>query len=232
MNPDWDGWISASDPADVGLSLRKLWRLPAPRWARSLPPAALDQRLRHGDCRAAVVVSSDPLLIAAYTDELDCAVLLRFPVELAAAYGLEVGSRLLAVTTYARQGERAEDLKPGPRASGEVRNVLPLIAEFLVDDLEAVEARKAQISEDEWRRAGRRARTALRRQPKPIRHGHPYVSQLSPRRFRRMAEHVANLPQPEASSGAVEAPERPPSVALNVVTVLLLVVALVAALAA
>lgn len=230
MNPE-PGWISASDAADVGLSLRKLWRLPAPRWAKPLPHAVLDQRLRQGDCRAAVVVSSDPLLVAAYADELDCAVLLRFPLELAETYGLQVGSRLLAVTTYLSQGERAEDLKPGPRSHDRVTNVVPLIAEFLVDDLEAVEERKAQVPEDEWRRAGRRARTALRRQPKPIRHGHPYVCQLSPARFRRMAEHCANLPQPQAGSGVVDAPRpRRPSVALNVATVLLLAAALIASL--
>ena len=40
----------------------------------------LKEQLLHGDSRAAVVVSVDPLLlVAAYTDELDCVALLRFP---------------------------------------------------------------------------------------------------------------------------------------------------------
>ena len=38
--------------------------------------------------RAAVVIAVKPLLIAAYTDELDCIAMLHFPEELAAEYAL------------------------------------------------------------------------------------------------------------------------------------------------
>ena len=38
------------------------------------------EHLEHGDSRAAIVISTDPeLLIAAYTDELDCIAMLRLP---------------------------------------------------------------------------------------------------------------------------------------------------------
>ncbi len=35
--------------------------------------------LQEGDCRGAVVVSVFPLIVASYTDEMDCVVMLRFP---------------------------------------------------------------------------------------------------------------------------------------------------------
>ena len=59
------------------------------------------EHLEHGDSRAAIVVSTDPeLLIAAYTDELDCVAMLRLPKEpLVSKYSLLRGSRLLTVNT-------------------------------------------------------------------------------------------------------------------------------------
>jgi hypothetical protein len=103
---------AASDPALVRLSHDKLRRLhPSLYGLRGLVRATLEYNLRgvfgysrlrlrewvyHGDSRAAVVVSDLPLIVAAYTDELDCVALLRFPDE----YGLRVGARLLTANTY------------------------------------------------------------------------------------------------------------------------------------
>src|SRR5215212_5775735 len=47
--------------------------------SRSFWRARIPEQLVYGDCRAAVVVSTEPLLVAAYTDELDCISLLEFP---------------------------------------------------------------------------------------------------------------------------------------------------------
>src|SRR5581483_10306990 len=84
----------ASDPAGLSLSDAKLRRLRPElygwrRWVREKTGWAFPQRdylaghLLRGDARAAVVVSSEPLLVAAYSDELDAVAVLRFPAGLA-----------------------------------------------------------------------------------------------------------------------------------------------------
>src|SRR5262249_20807501 len=53
--------------------------------------------LIHGDSRAAVVVSTSPLLVACYSDDLDGVCVLRFDEELAEEHHLRAGSRLVTV---------------------------------------------------------------------------------------------------------------------------------------
>src|SRR4051794_19833466 len=88
----------ASDPGRIRLSHAKLRRLEPylypslthPWWLlRWLLGPSMAQVywirdvLIHGDSRAAVVMSVRPLLVAAYTDELDTIALLQFPDEFA-----------------------------------------------------------------------------------------------------------------------------------------------------
>jgi hypothetical protein len=116
----------------------------------------LAEWLYHGDSRAAVVLSTGPHIVAAYTDELDCVVLLRFPDELAQEYGSRIGSRLLTANTYEwRSAQRPlkADLWDGPRSYRRHANLYPLIAEFLSDDRDRIEQRKSEIPEEEWARA-------------------------------------------------------------------------------
>lgn len=160
----------ASDPVGVLLSRDKLRRLQPELFAgtggffsrllgRGRDPGveeyceSLAEHLQQGDSRAAVVVSVAPLVVAAYTDELDCVALLRFPEQLTAEYRLGVGSRLLTVNRYFQGGERPGDLVPGPRDTQQYTNYTPIIADFLATDRGRVERRKAAIGEDEWARA-------------------------------------------------------------------------------
>jgi hypothetical protein len=133
-------------------------------------------RLWKGDSRAAVVVSVAPLLIAAYTDELDCVALIRFPQELAQLYGLEVGSRLLTVNGYVRDEGVAKDLIPGPASYHRYGNFIPLIAEFLSEDGPRIEFRKQEIAEPEWQRARELGDAYLSRPGLRYRDGRPLYS--------------------------------------------------------
>lgn len=120
---------------------------------RSFWLTRIEEQLLFGDSRAAVVITTSPLLIAAYTDELDCVALLRFSDKFVSEYDLKPGSRLITVNTYEyHDGSYESDLLPGPAASGNYRNFSPFIADFLTDDLDRLAKRKATISEDEWRR--------------------------------------------------------------------------------
>jgi hypothetical protein len=158
----------ASDPGLIKISYSKLKRLCPENFASGIDPLDwLDQvageraiqnflvadQLIHGDSRAAVVMSVFPLLVAAYTQELDCIVMLRFPDELVGEYGLKVRSRLLTVNRYHRDWRSASDIEEGRLSYNRYSNFQPFIADFLSDDWDRLAARKASIIEDEWTRA-------------------------------------------------------------------------------
>jgi hypothetical protein len=140
--------------------------------------ARLVEHLLHGDSRAAVVMSVSPLLVAAYTDELDCIAMLGFPAELVQEYGLQVGSRLLTVNLYVSGREPVADLDPGPASYGRYKNFGPAIAEFLSDDREQIEARKRKISEQEWAHTVELGRAYLARYGPKARDGRPLESEM------------------------------------------------------
>jgi hypothetical protein len=162
------------------------------------------EHLQHGDSRAAVVISVKPtLLVAAFTDELDCVALMRFPRRLVAEEELEVGSRLLTVNTYSSfkdQPEPAEDLILGPGAGDRWANVSPLIADFLTEDRARVAARKAEIPESEWARCqelGEEWHAAKR----PARDGRPVLAHVPAPKKRRRRK--AKAPEKLKSRGAI-----------------------------
>lgn len=179
-----DDTTRASDPGGVALSDAKLRRLRPDLYGlghRLRAAARLDfpwlvffrEHLQNGDSRAAVVVSLRPLLVAAYTDELDCVVPLEFPAEFIREYGLREGSRLLTVNTYKNRDELDADLIPGPDGASAWSGFQPIIAEFVSDDFERIEERKSQISEAEWNRAYAMGKAYLKRRPGLWRDGRP-----------------------------------------------------------
>ena len=104
----------ATDPGQIRLSRKKLrvlrpdlyglhglWQLVLAYFRLGWPQRTyIEEQLHCGDSRAAVVISTSPLLIAAYTDELDCIAMLRFPSEFVDQYHLSKGTRLLTVNCY------------------------------------------------------------------------------------------------------------------------------------
>lgn len=175
---------TASDPAGLTLSDEKL-RVLRPDLYRPLQRLRecvglvypqriyLQEQLQHSDSRAAVVLSVSPLLVAAYTDEMDCVAVLEFPDELSAEYRLREGSRLLTVNSYGHRDALQRDLIPGPNHTGRFTMLNPLIADFVTDDVERLTSRKEQISADEWQRAYRMGRAYLKQLPRVARDGRP-----------------------------------------------------------
>jgi hypothetical protein len=147
----------------------KLWR------RTSLLLTRIEEHLLFGDSRAAVVISTSPLLIAAYSDELDCVALLRFNQSFVSEYNLQPGSRLVTVNLYDYLDDSYEDdLIPGPDASGIYGNFTPLIADFLTSDLERLAERKAEVDEDEWRRTKELGESYLAENHARPRDGRPF----------------------------------------------------------
>jgi hypothetical protein len=106
---------SASLPGGLTLSLRKLQELEpelfTDRTFKCGPTCDVDhsaesmrerfaEHLQLGCCGAGVVVSTSPLVIAVYGEDLDASVLLRFPQSFVERYALEKGRRLVAVNAF------------------------------------------------------------------------------------------------------------------------------------
>lgn len=108
--------------------------------------------LYHGDCNPAIVVSVEPIVIAACSYDIDCVVFLLFPPKYAGKYNLKVGMRMLSVNTYGLWKIQQSDIVRGERASGSWNAYRPLIADFLSDDLELIKSKKDSINEEYWER--------------------------------------------------------------------------------
>ena len=110
--------------------------------------------LDRGDARAALVAAVSPeLLVAAYTDELDCVVMLRFPQDLVELYDLEVGTPLITCNFYQKTDYGvALDLTPGSEARQRWDTFYPLIGSFLSSDDDRLVQLEQEISDKEWDR--------------------------------------------------------------------------------
>lgn len=138
-----------------------------------LEEAILREHLDLGDSRAALVMSLSPLVVAAYTDELDCVALLGFPDFLVAEHRLTRRARLLTVNTYRPGWRVAMDLVPGPASTERYVNFRPIIGDFVSEDRERLERRKAAIPEPEWQRCAERAEAHYRVLGQRVRDGSP-----------------------------------------------------------
>ncbi|UCG33771.1 MAG: hypothetical protein JSU68_03880 [Phycisphaerales bacterium] len=138
----------------------------------------IEEHVRLGDSRAALVMATDPVIVAAYTDELDCVALLRFDSWVREHHNLRESDRLLTVNTYVDpdDGPPAPDLIFGPQQCCRWVDFWPIIADFVTDDAARLAARKAQIDDAEWERTRRMAARLLARPKVPPRDGAPMHS--------------------------------------------------------
>lgn len=183
------------------------WENGKPQNRASIWLTRIEEQLLFGDSRAAVVVSTSPLLVAAYTDEIDCVALLRFSRRFISEYNLERGSRLVTVNTYEfADGSYETDLKPGPESYGTYGNVFPMIADFLTDDVARLAERKLEISEDEWRRTETLGQSYRREKYARPRDGRPCWSFLP---AERLPSDLPDIEPPKpAAISILEVPKR------------------------
>jgi hypothetical protein len=180
----------------TAIGLPNEWKRGFESWERF--EEFLDEHLQLGDSDPALVISIEPLLVAAYSCELDCIVMLKFPSWLARQYDLEIGSRLLSVNTYVNGTCVAPDLLPGPwrytndnvirylfslvfpAVQGRPRyvNFYPIIAEFFSADDRQIAARKTTMPLWRWGRCEHFANEYLRSFPGRSRNGSPYWSAM------------------------------------------------------
>jgi hypothetical protein len=135
--------------------------------------SSLQEHLMSGDSRAAVVVSTTPLLVAAYSDDLDCVAMLQFPNDYSHRYRLSVGSKLLRINCYYCQFTEHADLSFGPGHTGQWTGFFPLIADFLSGDDRRIERLKQDIRDIEWQRCHQLGDEYLLERPGVARQGRP-----------------------------------------------------------
>ena len=138
------------------------------------PQIYIEEQLMFGDGRAAVVVQTAPLLVAAYSDEIDGVAILRFPDEINFDQHLKVGSKLLNAAGYCE--ERHNDLIIGPEYDHGHVDLHPIIVDFITDEIELVKQIKHRIPEHEWKRAFRMGKEYISMRPGISRDGRPWYA--------------------------------------------------------
>lgn len=140
---------------------------------------SIKERIYFGDSQPAIVMCLDPLLVAVYTPDIDCVVLLNFPTKLVKMYNLHLESRLISINTYGRKKDYQKDIIPGPRKTNPWTSITPTIGDFVSDDIEIINKRKGEIEEDRWRRTYDLAKEYMHIFPNVYRDGRPTYSGIS-----------------------------------------------------
>lgn len=110
----------------------------------------INENFIYGDTQPAIVVSMSPLVISAYSDELDAVLFLKFPEKLGLSYNLRRGMRLTAANTYPSSKTVAKDIFPGQNYNGNFKDFTPMIHLFFSYDDERALALTSHFGEDVW----------------------------------------------------------------------------------
>lgn len=180
LNPD----SVAENPGGIRLSSKKYKQIlkllgdSAVKFPHTLSlKKRIDEYLNMGDTQPAVVVSVSPLTVAAYSDEMDAVVMLRFPEVLAEQYALKQGTRLVTSNVYSfRRGFNvASDIFIGKNYLNRYSDFIPMVSLFLSDDEKFIRSRTELFDEELWKTAEHKAEKYLLNHPKLYRNGFYYL---------------------------------------------------------
>ena len=130
--------------------------------------------LLYGDTQPAVVISTNPLLIGAYSDEMDAVVMLQFPKEFADQYNLSVGTRLTTSNVYFNGASVADDIHVGEKYSRQYADFVPIVQLFLGKKDEKIMEKTKLFREDVWQAVSEKADDYVRLYPNCARDGFFY----------------------------------------------------------
>lgn len=133
----------------------------------------IQMQMNDGDIQTAVVVSTDPLLVACRSEDLDAVVLQCYPVELGRARGWEVGTCLLICCTYNGYGplRKNKDIDPSPRANPKFKSFGPILADLYAADTAYLERKKSEIPQAMWQAAWEMGKAYMAAHPGMARNG-------------------------------------------------------------
>lgn len=181
-----DPTTTASDSIQITLDLKKLKFLMPEIFALSqrikywLRKYGFDSYIEHisehisfGDSQGAIVASTSPLLIAAYNEDIDCVIMLKYEKKIQQRYQFKEGDRLICVNTFGKWDDLQSDLIPGPRNTGYWTLVHPIIADLVSSDESVIQQRKDQIGDTGYAYIARLAKEYLQKKPNVFRDGKP-----------------------------------------------------------
>jgi hypothetical protein len=160
--------LGPSNPtAGLRLDKNKLAELDTFLAGDPLRERGLQKTIATSDGQPAVVTSVEPLRVAAYSDDFDAIVTLKFPSTVDTT-DLQVGTRLLSANTYSAFGARernavASDIKPGPNDAQMFDNFIPIIVQFVSSDEPRINKLMAGIPSEDWKRLAELARGVTNR---------------------------------------------------------------------
>lgn len=148
----------AENQSGLGLSYKKFYAVRklvcanfGERFHYDMMMSTAAETLKYGDTQPALVVSTNPLRIAAYSDELDAVVMLRFPEELARQYDLSVGTRLTTANVYLYEyGPYGKDYFPGAGFTHQFADFVPVVQLFLGKNDEKIRSKVNLFDAATW----------------------------------------------------------------------------------
>jgi hypothetical protein len=192
-----DNTSFASDSIGIDIDLKKLkFLIPEifspiqeikykfKKWGFSTHIEVISEHVKYGDSQGAIVVKTNPLLIAAYNEDIDCIVMLVFEDKIQNKYNFKIQDRLVCVNTFAEISQLQSDLIPGKNNSGMWTLVHPIIADLVSSDAAKIEKRKNEIGDKGYEYIWQLATDYLKLKKGVSRIGKPiYSDQVIPQYF-------------------------------------------------
>lgn len=145
---------------------------------------ASQEHIRYGAINPAKVLKHNPFVVSAYSHSLDCVVILNFPAQIGKKLQqkYKINQKLLAINTYSLEAESGctkedeieIDLIEGEKSHRRWKNVLPLIADFMVvnKDKHLINYIQREILEnEEWERLNDKTSVYFKKFPSGCRLG-------------------------------------------------------------
>lgn len=131
------------------------------------------RQMNDGDLSTGIVMSTDPLLVACYSEDFDAVVMYCYPTELGTKMGWSAGTRLLTVNWYDGYGKikKNKDIDRGSRSNNKFKTVGPLVAELYTDNKERVARKKSEIPDEMWQYTEALGRQYMKAHPGMAREG-------------------------------------------------------------
>ena len=135
---------------------------------------AIAERLWAFPTDPAVVIATDPPVIAAFCSGFDHVAILRVPK----AYDLAIGDRLLSCNSYGNDPIGQTDILHGPGSDRAWNAVWPVLADPITEDAERLAAIKADVPGELWQRVRQLGLQRLA-DGERCRDGRPWLSRVS-----------------------------------------------------
>lgn len=134
------------------------------------------EHIKLGDSQGAIVVKTNPLLIAAYNADIDCIVMLKFEQKIQTKFNFKAKDKLICVNTFGSTPDLQSDLIPGGNNSGMWTLVHPIIADLISDSKVKLERRKNEIGDNGYEYIWKLANEYLEKKNGVYRNGKPFYA--------------------------------------------------------